>query len=1040
MGLFGAFTLLLPVLFGGKGSGQADPEKGITTANDEAKYTQPGDEEGHESDSGDESHQVNTRGSRRSAEGTRRAYSDIDHEISVTVQDPGSSDDITLAGTSLYSRIKAYVWPADDKSTDLDSLVPNYRWTPIISGIVIPFSILLEIPGLTERWYIRTENHKTVETRKNPVILEFGLTVSIACALVANVALVLRFLEKRVQTVTLLCIVFLTVHDVINIVTVTIFGVEHRFDDGFTYGEAFWMTLCSTIASTITNISLIVDLIRTPDFSKRGSGLTRKQRALMIIVIVLLVYIAFGALINSILLHQTFINGLYFSVVSIETIGFGDIVPKSTGARVWTCVYILFGVINIGVAIAMCRETVLEGLEIGYCRRMRDMRQRRREARRFRRWEARWQRAVEFRLREAGLPVWVSDKDDQDDGHGVRFLGLIPTVARRVPFFKRVGTTITRAGTINSIETRFNGHRGSHLNVNGLTNAQLEEAALEAGVPLEMFLDLGERRNGVGSNRSSSEGLPVRAEDQGPAVVVPALAHNHAFRDNIVNGWPSHAQTPTHAQVGRMAAMVTKFAVAVAGRHPHIHTHHSVDSEIRPTEGREDGGEGEGGGGISQQQQASLVLHNAEVSGTGVDESLGHRHSRGASIFPGTKWLKDHSRGATQRSAWTYEKLRTEMEAEEKRAYYVKLSIAWMLFFVFWTVGSGIFSATEGWPYGSAMYFCFLAFVTTGYGDFAPVTPAGRSVFVVWALFGVGTLTIVVSVVQEASSSRYKSALHSQVFDKAVKKYRKRQLQEAKQRPRSVTAQHGHRDNTNLAHENSNHHILSSHHTSEHTGTRSTEERLKASQETTQHVLEMLPGEIVRGARTFQDYMQFFVSGAADGVNPFDERDADDSSGMSKIPPDMKKLLDELAEMEHINERVKAEILQDEDARKTLFMLSLERSLKKLVGSAEKALSALADRDALASMTAMQESPSTDSALPGSSYHGSRDAEGVGSSTALPHIRSEGPTRHPHRRVRHAPISARGRLLDEVATSSRSDIDDVPSSASSNTATHPSLR
>lgn len=123
-----------------------------------------------------------------------------------------SSDDVTLLGTSLYSRLKSYLWPTDDKNPDLDSLVPNYRWTPIISGIVIPFSILLEIPGLTERWYIRTEGGKTVETRKNPVVLEIGLGISIACGLIANVALVLRFLEKRVQTVTLLCIVFLTTH------------------------------------------------------------------------------------------------------------------------------------------------------------------------------------------------------------------------------------------------------------------------------------------------------------------------------------------------------------------------------------------------------------------------------------------------------------------------------------------------------------------------------------------------------------------------------------------------------------------------------------------------------------------------------------------------------------------------------------------------------------------------------------------------------------------------------------------------------------
>ena len=97
--------------------------------------------------------------------------------------------------------------------------------------------------------------------------------------------------------------------DIINIICVTTFGVEHRFNDGFTYGQSFWLTVCSTIASTITNVTVIVDYVRTPQFSRSGaylfnkilcfqpplstklhltgSGLTRKQRALVIIVIIL---------------------------------------------------------------------------------------------------------------------------------------------------------------------------------------------------------------------------------------------------------------------------------------------------------------------------------------------------------------------------------------------------------------------------------------------------------------------------------------------------------------------------------------------------------------------------------------------------------------------------------------------------------------------------------------------------------------------------------------------------------------------------------
>lgn len=186
------------------------------------------------------------------------------------------------------TRLKSYVFPSDENEASIEKFLPNYRWTPILSGIVIPFSILLEIPGLTEHWYIRTEANKIVETKSNPVILDVALALSMACGLFANICLVLRFLEKRVKTVTLLTILFLTIHgepnytarmqldtniyiDIINILCVTIFGIEHRFDDGYTYGQSFWLTVCSTAASTVSNVTLITDFVRTPAFAQSGT-------------------------------------------------------------------------------------------------------------------------------------------------------------------------------------------------------------------------------------------------------------------------------------------------------------------------------------------------------------------------------------------------------------------------------------------------------------------------------------------------------------------------------------------------------------------------------------------------------------------------------------------------------------------------------------------------------------------------------------------------------------------------------------------------
>jgi potassium channel subfamily K len=59
--------------------------------------------------------------------------------------------------------------------------------------------------------------------------------------------------------------------DVIIIPIVTAFGIIHRVDDGFTYGQSFWFSVCSTIVSSVTNITLVVDYVTTKDFANSGT-------------------------------------------------------------------------------------------------------------------------------------------------------------------------------------------------------------------------------------------------------------------------------------------------------------------------------------------------------------------------------------------------------------------------------------------------------------------------------------------------------------------------------------------------------------------------------------------------------------------------------------------------------------------------------------------------------------------------------------------------------------------------------------------------
>ena len=264
-------------------------------------------------------------------------------------------------------------------------------------------------------------------------------------------------------------------------------------------------------------------------------------------------------------------------------------------------------------------------------------------------------------------------------------------------------------------------------------------------------------------------------------------------------------------------------------------------------------------------------------------------------------------------------------------------------------IGSVIFSHTESWTYGQSMYFCeslhfaqrinanliigFIAFTTIGYGDFAPETALGRSIFVFWALFGVGTMTVLIAgglcplvrflclaqcalVISDAFSSKYHHVTHkTKTFDRAVTRYR--QGQETRrgsvlfcpklERPLSEILQ------SNLAKISSSQRErpLS---TSQHGLTLTEADACLHAQ------IEPLPAMILKEVAKFREHTRYFfiASGHADALSlPADPQEKSGISfpGENVVPEELKRLLDEVAQEEGFDERLKQEVWDDEHAR-----------------------------------------------------------------------------------------------------------------------------
>lgn len=392
-------------------------------------------------------------------------------------------------------------------------------------------------------------------------------------------------------------------------------------------------------------------------------------------------YIAIGALINSLIMSLNFVDGLYFTVVTIETIGFGDIHPTNTGTRIFTCCYMVFGIINVGVAVAMARDTVLEGLELGYRKRLRILRLKRHEARRFRRWEARWRRAVEWRLKAAGQPLWVPDH--QYEQERVRFVGLSGEKdgSGEVHWMRKFVEAIGfRRSDDERKVPQIRGHpHGKHLNIDALTTQQLEAAALESGVPLEMFLSVPRKvADSESQARQQAGGGSASEKDGGTADKSRVRWFRHQQSDT--NGWPSAPQTPTHAQIGRMAAMITKFTIAVTGAHVHMLGHSAETHDHLEREAQQD----------TKPQSNSVWFdeHNPKAAEGGADEhgKAGKQGGEEAkrkdglvtegSLFPKMpEFAKDVAKGRKEEFGFVRDRgMGKDAKSEETRAYISKAS------------------------------------------------------------------------------------------------------------------------------------------------------------------------------------------------------------------------------------------------------------------------------------------------------------------------------------------------------------------------------
>ncbi|KAK6465872.1 outward-rectifier potassium channel [Scheffersomyces coipomensis] len=231
---------------------------------------------------------------------------------------------------------------------------------PLISACLGPLANMISVIGLIQHWRVNKETGLEIRDDGPMTVLN---AFSLAFGLIGNISLLMNFsgtIKYLVsQSVSVFCFVGASV-----VLLIDVLITNHSFvgqDAQYVRSEGFWFGVFTCFYYFCCALTLSINFIGYKlNKYPAAFNLDTKQRTLMIYTICFALWCVVGSCIMAHMIDDlTYGSALYYCTVSFLTIGLGDIVPKTPGAKVMALVLSLVGVLIMGLLIAMIRQVVL---------------------------------------------------------------------------------------------------------------------------------------------------------------------------------------------------------------------------------------------------------------------------------------------------------------------------------------------------------------------------------------------------------------------------------------------------------------------------------------------------------------------------------------------------------------------------------------------------------------------------------------------------------------------------------------------------------
>ncbi|KAJ2470007.1 Potassium channel [Coemansia sp. RSA 2322] len=258
----------------------------------------------------------------------------------------------------------------------------NFRALVTYGGYLFPINILLNVILLGRGWlaYPTVETDGNIHTVSNPVGYLATSVVSLVLIVCSGVCFILRCIEYDVVITTMTSIIANFVNAVLILaIAIMYLKNERPKHPGARLTGEYYCSYAGAMVALLNALLLLLDVLVTPGFRYRGSGMSRQQRLLQFNIIVVVVWIGIGGYVWSKIEDWDTITSVMFCMVSVTTIGFGNRSPTKVYSRVLILIYGPLGILMFGMMLLHTRNVIIQITKSKFSRAKRGLEARRKK-------------------------------------------------------------------------------------------------------------------------------------------------------------------------------------------------------------------------------------------------------------------------------------------------------------------------------------------------------------------------------------------------------------------------------------------------------------------------------------------------------------------------------------------------------------------------------------------------------------------------------------------------------------------------------------